>query len=295
MAESARQTVFLNGHYMPMTEATISPMDRGYLFGDGVYEVIPVYERTVFEWEAHLERLKNSLRAVSICNPYEDNAWLEIIEHLIEQHEWDNQFIYLQVTRGVEMKRDHLPQEETQPSVFVYTNPLAAYNIDEKKKGIKAITIEDMRWGRCDVKAITLLPNVMMKLAAKTAHVDDAILVRPNGIVSEGTASNLYMVSHGTIFTPPLSHEILPGITRQVIVRLAKDLNIPLIERDIKATELSHADEMWLSSSTKEMVPIIELNHHKVGSGKAGEIWTQLSKKYQEYKQLMIADYHSKH
>lgn len=282
------QIVYLDGEFMPMDQARVSPMDRGFLFGDGVYEVIPVYQRQVFEWPAHLARLKHSLNATSITNPLSDQAWLEMIEELIKRHDWNDQFIYLQVSRGVQIPRDHLPAKDLVPTVYAYTNPLKPVADHIIQNGIKVISLEDIRWLRCDIKALTLLPNVMAKLQAQAAGVDDVILVRSDGYVSEGSASNLFMVKDQTLITPPNSHKILPGITRLVIEKLAQRHHIDLIERDIQQDELNSADELWLTSSTKEALPITQLNGQAVGSGKPGPVWQALRQHYQTYKNEIL-------
>lgn len=282
------QIVYLDGEFMPMDEARVSPMDRGFLFGDGVYEVIPVYQRQVFEWPAHLARLKYSLNATSITNPLSDQAWLEMIEQLIKRHEWQDQFIYLQVSRGVQIPRDHLPAADLTPTVYAYTNPLKPVADHIIQNGIKVISLEDIRWLRCDIKALTLLPNVMAKLQAQAAGVDDVILIRADGTVSEGSASNLFMVKDQTLITPPNSNKILPGITRLVIEKLAQRHHIDLIERDIQQDELKSADELWLTSSTKEALPITQLNGKAVGTGQPGSVWQTLRQHYQAYKNEII-------
>ncbi|WP_029935507.1 D-amino acid aminotransferase [Thiomicrospira pelophila] len=282
------QIVYLDGEFMPMNEARVSPMDRGFLFGDGVYEVIPVYQRQVFEWAAHLARLKYSLKATSINNPLSDEAWLDMINQLIKRHDWADQFIYLQVSRGVQIPRDHMPAADLTPTVYAYTNPLKPVADHILQHGIKVISLEDIRWLRCDIKALTLLPNVMAKLQAQAAGVDDVILVRADGSVSEGSASNLFMVKDQTLITPPNSHKILPGITRLVIEKLARRHHIDLIERDIQQDELNSADELWLTSSTKEALPITQLNGQAVGSGKPGSVWQTLRQHYQAYKNEIL-------
>ncbi len=282
------QTVYLNSKFMPMNDSKISTQDRGFLFGDGVYEVIPVYNGQLFRFKEHLQRLKNSLAAVSISNPLTDSEWLSLLNTLIEKHPWQNQYIYLQVTRGIQMQRDHLPAENLTPTVYAYTNPLKLVAAHIIENGINVITLEDIRWLKCDIKAITLLPNVMMKLAAKAQNADDAILVSREGLITEGTASNAFMVKDGTIFTPPISHQLLPGITREVIERIASAHNIPLIEQDITEAMLNEADEIWLSSSTKEALSVTTLNGHAVGTGKPGAIWKKINTYYQAYKQDFI-------
>lgn len=273
-----KQTVYLNGQYLPMEESQISTQDRGFLFGDGVYEVIPVFERNMFEFDAHYQRLENSLQAVSIANPLDKQQWKTILNSLISKHEWNNQFLYLQITRGVQMVRNHLPDDCLTPTIYAYTNPLHSLDEQTVKKGIKVITLEDIRWLRCDIKAITLLPNVMMKLAAKNQGADDAILLTQDNKVLEGTASNVFIVKNNVLFTPPTSNNILPGITRLVVERIAKNHHIELRETEITLTDLEQADEIWLTSSTKNALPVCELNGKKVGAGITGKMWQKIDK-----------------
>ena len=282
-----QQTAYLNGEHLPIAEAQISTQDRGFLFGDGVYEVIPVYSKKMFYFEEHLQRLKNSLAAVNITNPHTDEQWLNLLTELIELHNWDDQFLYLQVTRGVQLQRDHMPADDLTPTVYAYTNPLKPVANDIIENGIKVITLEDIRWLRCDVKAITLLPNVMMKLAAKEQGAQDAILVDANGHINEGTASNVFMVKNGLLITPPNSQKILPGITRFVLEKLAKEHHINIVEKEITENELAEADEIWLSSSTKEALPVCTLNGQAVGTGKPGELWLKMRAIYQAHKQYL--------
>ncbi len=273
-----KQTVYLNGQYLPMEESQISTQDRGFLFGDGVYEVIPVFERNMFEFDAHYQRLENSLQAVSIANPLDKQQWKTILNSLISKHEWNNQFLYLQITRGVQMVRNHLPDDCLTPTIYAYTNPLHSLDEQTLKKGIKVITLEDIRWLRCDIKAITLLPNVMMKLAAKNQGADDAILLTQDNKVLEGTASNVFIVKNNVLFTPPTSNNILPGITRLVVERIAKNHHIELRETELTLTDLEQADEIWLTSSTKNALPVCELNGKKVGAGITGKMWQKIDK-----------------
>jgi len=273
-----KQTVYLNGQYLSMEESQISTQDRGFLFGDGVYEVIPVFERNMFEFDAHYQRLENSLQAVSIANPLDKQQWKTILNSLISKHEWNNQFLYLQITRGVQMVRNHLPDDCLTPTIYAYTNPLHSLDEQTLKKGIKVITLEDIRWLRCDIKAITLLPNVMMKLAAKNQGADDAILLTQDNKVLEGTASNVFIVKNNVLFTPPTSNNILPGITRLVVERIAKNHHIELRETELTLTDLEQADEIWLTSSTKNALPVCELNGKKVGAGITGKMWQKIDK-----------------
>ncbi len=284
------QIVYLNGQYMPMIESKISTQDRGFLFGDGVYEVIPVYNRQLFALAEHLQRLKNSLQAVSIQNPLTDIEWFELLNTLIEKHPWPDQYVYLQVTRGIQMQRDHLPADDLTPTLYAYTNPLKAVSDSILQNGITAITLEDIRWLNCDIKAITLLPNVMMKLAAKARNADDAILISREGFITEATASNCFIVKNSTLITPPNGHSLLPGVTRMVIERVAIAHDIPILEREITLADLESADEIWLSSSTKEALPVTRLNDLSVGTGKPGAVWQKMRGFYQEHKLAFITE-----
>lgn len=283
-----QQIAYLNGTFLPLEQATISTQDRGFLFGDGVYEVIPVYQGKIFECEAHLQRLENSLAQTGIKNPKNNQAWLQLLQKLVDLHPWENQFLYLQVTRGVQMQRDHLPQADLEPTVYAYTNPLKPLTEQQRTQGIKVITLEDIRWLNCQIKAITLLPNVMLKLAAKQQGADDVILYRANGQLTEGSASNVIIVQNGQLKTPPLSHEILPGITRQVVQNIAKAQQIPFIETPLTLGDLAQADEIWLTSSTKDALPVCELNSQPVGTGKPGAVWQQFQSLFQTYKDAYI-------
>lgn len=284
----SQQIAYLNGLYIPLAEAQISPQDRGFLFGDGVYEVIPVYNKTLFYFDEHLQRLKNSLAATGIANPLSDAQWEDILNTLIEKHSWQDQFIYLQVTRGVQMQRDHMPADCLSPTIYAYTNPLKSLTDEVLAKGVKVVTLEDIRWLRCDIKAITLLPNVMLKLAAKQQGADDAILISRDGYVAEGTASNAFIVKNGKLLTPPTSAKILPGITRLVIESIAKKHHIELIEKELTQDELEQAEEIWLTSSTKEALPVTSINGKPVGDGKPGVLWQTLRQHYQQHKQDII-------
>lgn len=286
MSDPIIQWAYLNGQKAPLEATKISVLDRGFLFGDGVYEVIPVYNHQLFEWPAHYARLKNSMALSQINNPMDQQAWLRLLTDLIKDHPWPNQFIYLQITRGIQTPRDHLPAPQLCPTVLAYSNPLNAIDQHKAALGISVITHADLRWQHCDIKAITLLANVMAKQAADAAGAQDALLIRPNGLVTEGSASNLFLIKDQAIHTPPLNQFILPGITRQVVENLCQQQHIEFIARDIHEDELHTADEVWLASSTKEIMPITQLNGRSLGQGKAGPVWQRMFKAYQDYKQL---------
>ena len=277
---------YLNGSFLPLEEASISVMDRGFLFGDGVYEVIPVYGKRLFRLAHHLKRLQNSLDAVRISNPLTDGEWENILTGLIERNSASDQAIYLQVTRGVVAKRDHAFPEDTPPTVFAMSAPAAASAEIASVAGIRAITLEDNRWKHCNIKAITLLPNVLLRQEALDTGAAEAILIK-DGFAIEGAASNLFMVSNGILITPPNGPALLPGITRDLILELAVNNAIPYREADIPLDQLLTADEIWLSSSTREISPVIRLDDLTVGEGIPGPVWKCMISLYQDYKEAL--------
>lgn len=272
--------VYLNGDYLPLGEAKVPVLDRGFLFGDGVYEVIPVYGGKAFRLDEHLRRLEQSLAGIGMSNPLSDAAWGAIFDRLIAGAE--DQQIYLQITRGVASKRDHAIPAGIAPTVFVMCAPIAPIPL----AGIKAITVTDIRWDRCNIKAITLLANVLLRQEAVEKGASEAILVR-DGCVLEGAASNILIVKDGVIITPPKGDTILPGITRDLVLELAREQGIPTEERHISLGELRSADEIWMTSSTREILAVIELDGEPVKGGVPGPFWKTLQTAYQDYKQAL--------
>jgi D-alanine transaminase len=275
--------VYLNREFLPRETARVPVMDRGFLFGDGVYEVIPAYGGRLLRLDQHLDRLDNSLRGIRLQNPLSRSEWVGIMGRLLAAAPSADQSIYLQVTRGPAPERDHLFPSETQPSVFVMARPLTPRKPEIAEQGVTAITLEDVRWHRCDIKAVTLLANVLLRQAAADAGADEAILVR-NGLALEGSSSNLFAVKAGEVITPPNGNYLLPGITRDLILELAHGEGIPCVERDIAESELARADEIWLSSSTRELVPVARLNGSPVVDGRPGPMWRRLDVLYGAYK-----------
>jgi D-alanine transaminase len=277
---------YLNGSYLPLENAHVSVMDRGFLFGDGVYEVIPVYGKQLFRLAHHLRRLQDSLDAVRISNPLSDEEWEHILTELITQNTGSDQAIYLQVTRGMAPKRDHAFPEDTQPTVFAVSTPSPPPIEIDSITGIRAVTLDDIRWKHCNIKAITLLPNVLLRQEAIDAGSAEAILIN-DGFAIEGAASNIFIVSNGMLITPPNSHALLPGITRDLILELAADNSIPCREADIPVESLLNADEIWLSSSTREISPVTRLDDITVGAGVPGPLWKRMITLYQDYKEAV--------
>lgn len=273
--------VYLNGTFLPLNEAKVSVLDRGFLFGDGVYEVIPVYGGKAFRLEEHLRRLDRSLEGIRMASPLSDSEWADIFARLIDGPA--DQYIYLQVTRGAQPKRDHAIPAEIEPTVFVMCSPIAPIPAE----GIRAVTVPDIRWHWCHIKAITLLSNVLLRQEAVDRGAAEAILVREGGLVTEGAASNIFIVKDGVVITPPKGNEILPGITRDLVLELAPVHDVPSEERDFTLDELRAADEIWMTSSTREILPVIELDGAPVGQGRPGPVWQKMQGHYQAYKQSL--------
>jgi len=271
--------VYLNGEYLPLSEAKVSVLDRGFLFGDGVYEVIPSYSGDLFRMQDHLDRLQASMSRVRIELNYNFEQWMEILSPLLDSAK--DQYIYLQITRGVAPKRDHAFPKDPQPTVFAMCSDIKPFAGVET--GVKAMTMEDSRWEMCDVKATTLLANVLLRQKAIEQGCAEAILHR-QGYVTEGAASNMFAVIDGILITPEKTAEILPGITRQVILELAKANNFHMSEEIISLEALQTATEIWITSSTREIVPVIELDSVKVGEGVPGPIFQKMNQLFQEYK-----------
>lgn len=273
--------VYLNGQWLPANEAKVSAFDRGFIFGDGVYEVIPVYGKRPFRLAQHLARLQRSCNAIHLTNPCKDADWTAIIQKLIDQGDAQDQMVYLQITRGA-APRDHVFPENTQPTCFAYGKPLKFPGAETHSAGVAAITAQDIRWLRCDIKATALLANVILRQNALENGAAEAILLRDESL-TEGAASNVFIVKNDCIITPPKSELILPGITRDLVVELAKANEICIEERAVSIEELKAADEVWMTSSMKEILPITTLDGKPVGTGKPGPMHTRMLAIYQEY------------
>jgi D-alanine transaminase len=275
-------TIYLNGQYMPLEEAKISVLDRGFIFGDGVYEVIPVYSRRAFRLGEHLQRLQHSLDGIRLANPHSVAEWTQIIDELIARNEADDQYLYLHITRGV-ARRDHaFPNPPVPPTVFVMSNPLSTPA--PPSPGVGAVTAQDNRWLRCDIKAISLLPNVLLRQTAVDAGCAETILIRDNDFLTEGAASNIFVVKNGTLLAPPKDNLMLPGITYDVILEIAAANHIPHEVRKITVAEVFDADELLLTSSTKEVLPITHLDGKPVGTARPGPMFNKIYQLYQEFK-----------
>jgi len=282
MSEDDTSTVFLNGHFLPAAEAKVSVLDRGFIFGDGVYEVIPVYGGRLFRLPHHLERLDHSLEGIRLVNPLDHRQWQALLERLTDENGGGDQSLYLQVTRGV-AKRDHSFPPDTEPTVFAMSSPVHPVS-PTLREGIAAATVEDIRWKLCNIKSIALLPNILLRQQAVDTGAAEAIMLR-DGFVTEGAASNVFIVNNGVVLTPPKSNLLLPGITRDLVVELCQHNGVPCVEGAISEMQLQNADEVWITSSTREIIPITRLDDRPVGNGHPGAVWQQLITLYQEYKQ----------
>jgi len=276
-------TAYLNGSFLPLEDARVPVMDRGFLFGDGVYEVIPVYGGRLFRLEQHLQRLQSSLDGVRIGNPLPADGWRKLLEELVRRNTGSDQAVYLQVTRGVASKRDHAFPADIRPTVFAMSNPLPEARDIDGELGIHPITLADIRWQHCNIKAITLLPNVLLRQQAVEADTAEAILIK-DGFATEGAASNIFIVRNGILVTPPKGPALLPGITRDLIIELAASHAVPYREAAIPEAELRAAGEIWLTSSTREISPVVRLDNAAVGNGRPGPVWRHMITLFQAYK-----------
>jgi D-alanine transaminase len=280
------QIVYLNGKFLPIAQAFIPVLDRGFIFGDGVYEVIPVYSRHPFRLAEHLRRLRSSLDGIRLANPYSDAEWTRLIKGLVAKNDAQDQSVYLHITRGV-APRDHAFPKNTPPTVFMMSNPLVTSTQAQCEAGIKAISAGDNRWDRCDIKAIALLPNVLMRQLAVDVGAVETVMFR-DGILTEGAASNIFAVERGCILAPPKDNHLLPGITYDLVLELAQANDITVEIGKFSEARIRAADELWLTSSTKEIMPIITLDGHMIGDGKSGPLFRKMYALYQDYKQRVM-------
>jgi D-alanine transaminase len=274
---------YLNGAFLPIEQAQVSVLDRGFLFGDGVYEVVPVFGGRTFRMAEHLRRLENSLRAVRIENPLPHARWESIVGELIERNGGGAQVVYMQVTRGVATRRDHVPVPPVVPTVFAMSYPV----VRDNHKPVAAVTVEDIRWHWCDVKATALLANVLMRMNAAEEGAYEALLVR-DGLVNEGAASNVFVVKDGVVATPPHGRCLLPGVTRDLLVELLPTHGIECQERVIGRSELDTADEIWVTGSSREIAPVTSLNKRAVGTGEPGPVWRRAVGIYEAFRDAAI-------
>ena len=267
---------FLNDKYLDVQEAKISPLDRGFLFGDAIYEVIIAVNKKPFELDAHLTRLKKNISSLkySLSDQFDLE---ETILEVISRNKFLNQVIYVQISRGTDIVRDHIPSNDLTPTIFISSHELKTDF--SMSSGEKAILLEDFRWRKSQIKATSLLANVIYRSEAKHQEVFETILFE-NGFITEGAVSNVFCCIDNKIFTPPLTENILPGVTRKVILELIEDTSFEYEETKITVDSFLSAEEIWVTNSTKGVIPIIELDGKKIGSGLPGEKYLQISKAF---------------
>lgn len=274
---------YLNGEFLPIEEARIPVLDRGFIFGDGVYEVIPVYSKHPFRMAEHLRRLQYSLDKVRIANPHQDSAWARLTDELVQRNAGDDQSIYLQVTRGV-AKRDHAFPKGVTPTVFMMSTPLVTPAAAVVESGVACITAQDYRWLNCDIKSVSLLGNCLLRQLSADVGAAETILFR-DGQLTEASASNVFVVKDGVLLTPPKDNLVLPGITYDVVLEIARAREFELQVRPVTEAEVRNADEIWVTSSTKEVLAVTTLDGKPVGNGKPGLLFRRMHALYQQFKQ----------
>ncbi|WP_407279357.1 aminotransferase class IV [Aromatoleum evansii] len=278
---------YLDGSYQPLTEARISPMDRGFLFGDGAYEVIPVYSRRPFRIAEHIARLGRTLDAVRIPNPHAAAEWETIVGELVARNAWVDQSIYLHVSRGPDERRNHAFPAVMRPTVFLMSEALVTPSAEVLASGVAAVSAADFRWARCDLKTTALLANCLLRQVAIDKGCAETVLFR-DGFLTEGAASNIFIVRDGVLLAPPKSHLMLPGITYDVVLELAARHGLKHRVREILEDEVRTAEEVWLTSSTKEVLAITSLDGRPVGDGRPGPVGREMHAWYQEFKNTVM-------
>jgi D-alanine transaminase len=277
---------YLDGDYLPLAQARISPLDRGFLYADGVYEVMPVYGGRPFRFAAHCERLTRSLAGIRMGDPHSPDEWRAILGALIARNGGGDCYLYWQVTRGAQNGRTHAPLPDIPRTVFAFCAPWPAPAAGSLEEGVACVTAADTRWARCDIKSVALLANVLLRQQSVDAGAAETILLR-NGELTEASASAVHVVLDGTLVVPPQSHQILPGTTRGVGEELAARVALPCRAARVSEAQLRAADEIWLSAATREVQPVTRLDGRAVGSGKPGPVWRLMYAELQRYKRKL--------
>ena len=284
-------TIYLNGDWLAPENAKVSVMDRGFLFGDGIYEVVPVYSRRPFRLDQHLARMQQSLDGIQLTNPHTRAEWTRLVTKLASEAEWEDQSLCIQVTRGPMAVRNHAFPATVTPTVMMLAEPLVTPPASLRESGITAVSSADIRWLRCDLKATSLLANCLLRQQAVAAGCAETVLFR-DGFLTEGAASSIFVVKNGVLLAPPLTHLMLPGITYDVVLELAAQHGLPHKVGDITEAETRSADELWMCSSTKEVLPIVMLDNLKVGAGdtagKPGAVFATMYQWYQQFKATVM-------
>lgn len=274
-------TCWLDGGLVPLAEARISPLDRGFLFADGVYEVIPVHRGRPFLLREHLERLDRSLASIRLDNPHSDAEWAEILGRVGSAAGAPEMLLYVQVTRGAEHGRNHLFPVGLRPTVFAFASPFPVPAPRVLDEGLTAVTLDDIRWSRCDIKSVALLANVLLRQEAADRGADEALLVR-DGLLLEGSSSSLFLCVGGTLVTPPNDHRILPGTSREAVIDLAKGwLQTEVCQ--LEAREIGSCDELWIASAGRGVLPVTTVNGAPIGTGKPGPLWREMYERLQRH------------
>lgn len=276
------EIVYLNGKFMPIEEAHVPVLDRGFIFGDGVYEVIPVYSKHPFRLAEHLRRLQYSLDKVRIDNPMSEAEWSQLVAGIVERNAGEDQSVYLQVTRGV-ARRDHAFPKGVKPTVFMMSNPLVTPAPALVESGVACITAQDYRWLNCDIKSVSLLGNCLLRQLSADVGATETILFR-DGQLTEASSSNVFIVRDGVLLTPPKDNLVLPGITYDVVLEIARAREFELEVRAVSEAEVRSADEIWVTSSTKEVLAVTTLDGKPVGDGKPGPLFRRMHALYQQFK-----------
>ena len=280
------EIVYLNGEFMPLEHARIPVLDRGFIFGDGVYDVIPVYSRHPFRLPEHLARLQRSHDSIRLKNPLSDAEWTRLVLDLVARNAGDDQSIYLQVTRGV-ARRDHAFPKDVTPTIFAMSSALVTPSREAIENGVSAITTVDFRWLKCDVKSISLLGNCLLRQAAADAGAVEVVMFR-DGSLTEGSSSNVFVVINDTILAPPKDNLVLPGITYDVVIELAQAHGLQHEIRPVSEAEVHNADEIWVTSSTKEVLAVTTLDGKPVGAGRPGAVFRRMHQLYQDFKRTVM-------
>lgn len=270
---ATKRQCYLNGEFIALADARVSVLDRGFLFGDGVYEVVPVYRRRLFHWQRHLARLNASLDKIRL--PFDAETLTAPMQRLIAECEDDEQALYIQITRGAAAVRQQKPPPGLTPTVFMMTNPRPEVAAEKLRDGIAAVTMEDFRWRRCDIKSVSLLASVLIADQANAEGGEEAVLLR-DGMLSEGSSSNFIVVRGKTLSTPILDDRLLDGITCQVVLELAQQAGYQTRREEVAAAALQTADELWLTSSLREILPVTRLDNAPVGNGTPGPVFREV-------------------
>jgi D-alanine transaminase len=274
-------TCWLDGELLPLAEARISPLDRGFLFADGVYEVIPVHRGRPFLLRQHLERLERSLAAIRLANPHSMVQWAGILAGLAAAAGGSEMLLYVQVTRGAEHGRNHLFPAGVRPTVFAFAGPYPAPAPRVLEEGLAAVTLDDTRWARCDIKSVALLANVLLRQEAADRGADEALLVR-DGLLLEGSSSSLFLCIGGTLVTPPNDHRILPGTSRDAVLELAQGW-LPAQVCPLESREIENCDELWIASAGRGVLPVTRVDGRAIGTGRPGPLWAGMHDRLQRH------------